>query len=108
MVDALAVEQGVGAGEVDELEQAEGGVDRVGGERVQRPVPGPVYHDDLARFQLTNQVGSDDVERRCLGGQHPAAVEATQAERPEPVGVAHADDAVPVGDDQREGTLEGG
>ncbi len=37
MVDALPVEDAVGPGEVDELEETETGIDLVVGERVQRP-----------------------------------------------------------------------
>ncbi len=40
------------------------------------------------------------VEGGRLGSEHPAPVEATQAQRPEPVGVAYADDALTVGEDE--------
>ena len=76
LVDALVVEPGVGAGEVDELEQAELGVDPLVGEGAQRPGPGGVDDDHLAGVELAHEVGADDVERGALRGQHPAAARA--------------------------------
>ena len=105
-VDALAVEPAVGAGEVDELEQAEGWVDAGLGEGAQRAAAAAVDDHHLPRVELADHVGTDDVEGRGLRGEDPAVVELAQAEGPEPVGVAHADEVVLVHQHQREGALE--
>ena len=105
----------VGAGEVHELEQAQGRLDLVRGEREERPRPVGVDHDHLARLELAHELGADDVERRALGGEHPALAgaapggpgrQAAQAQRAETVGVAHAGDAQLVHQDQGERALE--
>ena len=107
LVHALAVEAGVGSGEVDELEQAELRVDPLVGEGLERPRAGGVDHDHLAGQELADEVGADDVEGRALRRQHPAAVlELAEAQRAEPVRVAHADHPRLVHDHEREGALE--
>ena len=64
MVDALPVEDAVGPGEVDELEEAESGVDLDGVERVQRPAARPVDDDDLPGLEFPDEVRPDHVEGR--------------------------------------------
>ena len=103
---AAPVELSVGACEVHELEQAEPRLDSLERERTHRPRPGRVDDDHLAGVELTDEVGTDDVERGRLGGEHPAAVEAPEAEGAEAVGVAHADDVLRVGEHERERSLE--
>ena len=109
VVHAAVVEAAVGPGEVDELEEAELGVEPLGGEHRDRLHAVAVDHHHLAGIELAHEVGADDVEGRRLGGEHPAArLEQAEAQGPEPVRVAHADDALGVDDDQREGALEAG
>ena len=107
-VHALAVQEGVGSGEVDELEQAELGVDLVLGEQPHRPVAAGVDDDHLAGVELAHEVGADHVEGRVLRGEHPPVVELAQAQRPEAVRVAHAHDVALVHQHEREGALERG
>ena len=66
LVHALAVEAAVGTGEVDELEQAQVGIDRIGAERVQRAHAVVVDDHHLAGLELTHEVGAHDVEGRSL------------------------------------------
>ena len=86
LVDVLAVERGVGAGEVHELEQAQPGVDLAGGEGPHRAVAGGVDDDHLAGLELADELGADEVERRRLRRQHPPGLDAAEAQRPEAVG----------------------
>ena len=74
------VELAVGPGQVDELEDAQAGIDPTGGEGVQGPAPGGVDDDHLTRLDLAHEVGADDVQGGRLGGQHPPRVELAQAE----------------------------
>ena len=103
-VHALAVEVGVGPGEVDELEEAELGVGL--GEALAVVQTRRVDHDHLAGLDLAHEVGADDVEGCGLAGQHPAALDATEDERPEPVRIAHADEVGLVHHHEREAALE--
>ena len=109
VVHAAAVEAAVGPGEVDELEEAELGVEPLGGEHRDRLHAVAVDDHHLAGVELAHEVGADDVEGRRLGGEHPATrLEQTEAQGPEAVRVAHADDPLGVHDDQREGAFEAG
>ena len=83
----------------------------LGSIRSGRPGPqrtGAVGVDDqqLARLELADEVGAGDVERRRLRGQHPALVQLAQAQGPEAVRVADADEALVVEQDQRERALQ--
>ena len=103
-----AVELGVGPGEVDELEQAQVPVHRLGRHGADAAgTVGPDGHD-LARLQLAHELGAHDVERRRLRRQHPAAVEAPEAQGTEAVRVAGPDDLAVVQQHQRVRTLERG
>ena len=106
-VQLLAVQPAVGPGQVHELEQAQLGVDRARPARAATR-RGPVGVDDqqLARLELAHEVGADDVEGRRLRRQHPAPVELAQAQRPEAVGVPHADQPVVVEQDQGKRPLQ--
>ena len=105
-VHGLAVELAVGAGEVHELEEAELRLDAVGRERVEAAHAGGVDDDHLAGRELPHEVGADDVQRGRLRRHDPAVVEPAEAERPEAVGVAYADDVRVVHQDERERALE--
>ncbi len=105
-VDRLAVEAAVGPGEVDELEQAELGLDALVVEGADRAGAGGVDDDDLAGVELAHEVGADDVEAGRLRRQDPPVVQPAQAERAEAVGVPHADHVRVVHQHQREGALE--
>ena len=105
-VHRLAVEAAVGPGEVDELEQAQLGVDPLGGEGAQRAGAGGVDDHHLARVELADEVGAHDVEGGRLRRQHPPVVEPAQAEGPEAVGVADADHVGVVHQDEGEGALQ--
>ena len=104
-VDLVAVEGGVGTGEVHELEDAEAWVESLVREGPLGADLLTVDDDHLARVELPDEGRTDDVECRRLGGQDPAllelvgGVQPSEAEGAEPVGVAHADDAVGVHED---------
>ena len=53
--------------------------------------PFPCDHHDLAVLDLAHELGANDVERACLGRQHPSIVEAAQDQRPDAEGIAGAD-----------------
>ena len=105
-VHRLPVEPAVGPGEVDELEQAQLGVDPLGVEGPQRPGAVGVDDDHLARLELPDEGGPHDVEGRRLGGEHPPAVEPAQAQGPEAVGVADAHHVGVVHEHEGEGALQ--
>ena len=104
-VHAVAVEARVGAGEVDELEEAQ---PRVGlGVAVLAPQARRVDHDHLAGLDVADVVRADDVERRGLAREHPAAaLEPAEDQRPEAVRVAHADEVGVVHEHEREAAAQ--
>ena len=108
LMDALAVETGVGPGEVDELEQTQLGIDRRAAEGLERTATGRVDDDHLARVEFTDEMGSHDVECRALGGEHPSVVELSETHRPEAVRIAHADQVTLVHPHHGERALETG
>ena len=65
-----------------------------------------VDDDHLARLDLADEVRADDVERRGLAREHPAAFDAPEHERPEAVAVAHTDEVRLVHEHEREAALE--
>jgi hypothetical protein len=67
LVDALAVHQAVGAGEIDVLENAQALLVR--GEGLLRVQPGLVDDHHLAGFDVAHEVRADDVEGAGFGGQ---------------------------------------
>src|SRR5207302_11480257 len=97
-----------GPGQVDELEDAQAGIDPTGGEGVQGPAPGGVDDDHLTRLDLAHEVGADDVQGGRLGGQHPPRVELAQAEGAAGVGTGGADEVGRVHEDEGEGALQAG
>ena len=58
--------------------------------------------------KLADEMGAHDVERRRLRRQHPTAGEATEAQRPEAVGVARTDEVAVVHEHEREGARQAG
>ena len=108
-IDAAAADDGVGAGEVDVLEEAEPlGLRR---ERLQR-VDGDaairlgLADHHLAVLDVAHELGADDVERAGLRGKDRLAVELAEDQRPDAVGVAGADQLGAGQRDQRVGALE--
>ena len=89
-VDLDARQPRVGPREIEELEDAErpwSGRDGLKG--VQAVL---VDDHELARRDVALELGADEVERARLRGDNPVAVEASQAQRPEAVGVAERDE----------------
>ena len=89
-MDAGAVEDGVGAGEVDVLEDARGAAAPRHGLR--RVAPVLVDPDHLARLDVADDLGADEVERARLGGDDPVVADPPERERPDPQGIAERDE----------------
>ncbi len=106
LLDRATTENRVGAGEVDELEHAEARR----GDRERLLEAGAVLVDDdhLARLDLTDELGADDVQRRRLRGDDPPVVEPSHTHRPKAHRVADADDRVVVHEGQGVRTFEAG
>ncbi len=104
LVDAGALDDAVGAREVDVLEDAEALVLRA--ERVVAVHAGVVDHDDLARLDVAHEVGADDVEAAGLGCQDVGVADLAQHQRADAVRIAHADQACRRKGHQRIGTLD--
>ena len=91
-VDAAAVDDRIGAGKVDELEDAElfrrlAAVTRI------RADAARIDHDDLAGADIAFKLGADGVERAGLGGEDDGAVlQSAHAEGTEAVNVARGDE----------------
>ena len=104
-VELDSAELRVGAGEVDELEDAErvalALVDRLNG--VEAVL---VDHDELARVHLSRRLGAEQVERARLRREHPVVVEPAGDERADPVRVTEAEQLALGEEDDREGALE--
>ena len=106
-VDVLPVELGIGPGEVDELEYAELGIGRLERER-STASPRGVDDHHLSGGDLPDEAGTEDVEPGRLRGDDPSVVaQATEAKRPEPVGIADSDEPALIHQRQRKGSLEG-
>ena len=73
-----AGDRGVGPRQVDVLEDAALGV-RLGEALLRRP--SRVDGDELARLDLADERGADDVERRGLAGHDPAALQPAEHQR---------------------------
>ena len=104
-VHALAVEGGVGPREVDELEQTQL---RVSFRVAPFVDPQRVDDDHLAGLDVAHEVRTHDVEGRRLACEHEAAFDAAEHERPDPVGIANADEVRLVHDHERERAFEVG
>src|SRR6476620_8807921 len=90
LLQDLALQAAVGAGEVDVLKDAAGAA--VGLHHLAGLQPALGQADHLAGVDLAHQFGADDVEGAALGGDDEAVTEAAEAERPDPVRVAEGDD----------------
>ncbi len=106
LVDLAAVEPAVGPRDVGELEDAQARLHVAQPRDLDAGGALGVDHHHLARRHLAHEGGTDDAQRRRLRGQHPARgrvgrAEPAQAERAEPVGVAHAEQ--PLGAHEHEG-----
>ncbi len=94
LVQQLAAHSRVRPGEVDVLQQAERAPLRLDG--TPRGDAGGVQPHDLARLDLAQELGADLVQRaRFRGDDVAAAVDPSDAERPDAVWVADAEDRVP-------------
>src|SRR3954454_12163007 len=85
LVHRATGDRGVGSGEVDVLEQA--ALRRRLGEPL-RAQAVLVDRDQLTGFDLAHERRADDVERRCLGRDHPAALQPAEHQRTHSVRVA--------------------
>ena len=113
LVDLAPVELGVGAGDVGELEDAQPRLHLLEPRDRQAAHAVAVDDDQLAGLDLAHEGGADDAEGRRLRGQHPALrrlgrAQPAQAQRPEAVGVAHAEQLLRVHQHEREGALDDG
>ena len=91
-VEGLALHHRVGAGEVDELEDAERLALAV--HHLLDVIAVLVDPADLPRLDLADQLGADDVQARRLAGQAVAVLDLAQHQRTDAVGIAEADDLV--------------
>ena len=101
---AVALEQRVGAREVDVLEDAERAplaLDDLPGLD-----PALRQRDHLARLDVAQEARADDVERAALRGDAVAVADLAERERPQAGAVAERDDGVVRHHDGREGALE--
>ena len=103
LVDVAAGDGGVGAGEVDVLEDAALGRrlgELVGAQAVL------VDDDQLARLDLADDAGADRGQGGVLAGDDPAARQPAEDQRADALRVAGGVDGVLVHPDEREGALE--
>ena len=103
LVDAAAGDRGVGAGEVDVLEDAALALGLGEGVRAQAVV---VDDDHLAGLDLAHHAGADGGQRGVLGGHHPAAVEAAEHQRADALRVAGGVQRVLVHPHEAEGAAQ--
>ena len=68
--------------------------------------PSSSIGDQLAGLDLADEAGADDVERRGLAGDHPAALEAAEDQRADALRVAGGVQRVLVHEDEAEGAAE--
>ena len=104
-MDRLSKERRIRSCKVDELEDAQ-----VRGrlfEREATPWSFFVDDDDLAGTDLSHEPRADDVKRSRLGGNDPVVAQRAEAQWPEAMGVAHADERALVHDRERECPVEG-
>ncbi len=104
LVDAAALDDAVGTGEVDVFEDAE--PPRAAAEGVLRTNARGVDDDELAGLDVAHEVGADDVERAGFRGEDVALAEPAEDERPDAERIAHADHHVVGQRHQRIGALD--
>ncbi len=99
LVDRDVPHPRVGPREVDELEDAEGALGRLGEPRaVQSAV---VDTDQLPRLDVAHERRADDVERAGLRGDHEPVRQPADRQRPDAVGIARRVDAALVHEYER-------
>src|SRR5207244_8222723 len=64
-----------------------------------------VNNDNLTRLDVADKLGMDQVQGTGFTGQHPAFIQLADAEGPEPVRIAHADQFLLSHDDERKGAF---
>ena len=101
LVDAGALDDRIGAGEIDVLEDAEARAApaRTG---LRDSMPSLGDDDHLARLDLAHEPRADDVERAGLGGEHRRAVEIAEQQRAHAERIAAADQLLLGQRDQRD------
>jgi hypothetical protein len=104
-VDLDAREPGVGAGEIEELEDAERSA-AVGRRRLQRHHTVSVDQHGLAAIDLAHELGADEVERAGLRRGDPVVADPSEAERAHASRVAKRDQAVLRERDARERAVQ--
>ncbi len=105
LVDVAVGDGAVGPGEIDVFEDAERAA-LVLGKGLHAGQAVLVDDHDLARLDVADELGVDQVQGAGFAGQHPGVVELAEAQRAEPVRVAHADQLLLGHDDQRVGALD--
>ena len=99
-MDTSTGDDGIRSSEVYVLEEAALGLSRGKPMRAQTTL---VDRDHLARLDLAHERCADDVQRRRLGGDHPAAFESTQHQRSDPVSIASPIEGFVIHEHQGEG-----
>ena len=108
LVDLLAEDEGVGAGKVDQFEDALAGTFRQGAAQLFAVFALAVHDQHLAGLDGTLVVGFQQVEGTGLGGQHRRAVQTAQGQGMETVGVAHGHHGAAGVDQQAVGAAHAG
>ena len=88
-IDAAALDDAVGAREIDVFEDTE--LRARSTERLGAANAGFVDHHHLARLDIAHDLGADDIEGAALGGEDGATVERADRERPYAAVIAHPD-----------------
>ena len=102
-VHAAAGDRGVGAGQVDVLEDA---ALRLGRREVLAAQAVLVDGDELAGLDLADDGGADDVQRRRLAGDDPAALQPAEHQRAHALRVAGGVEGVLVHEREAEGAAQ--
>ena len=102
-VHAAAGDRGVGPGQVDVLEDAALGL---GDREVLAAQAVLVDRDELARLDLADHRGADDVQRRGLAGDDPAALQPAEHQRADALRVAGGVEGVLVHEREAEGAAQ--
>ena len=101
-IDGAALDIAIRAGQVDVLEDA---AMALGGCKVHGADASLIDGDELARFNLADELSAADIERTGLGGHHPALGQAAEDQRAHAVRVARGVHGVTIGKGQAECAL---
>src|SRR5699024_2303525 len=104
-VDRTLVEHRVRAAEIDVFEDARARRNATGG-AVSADGSVQIDFDELARLDLSFEVGADNIESDRFTGEYYRMAEPTHDQRPNPQGVAHRGHSARRHDHQRIGTLD--